>query len=385
MAKLFQVTLPSGLSSVKLDSQGRATVQYTVKNVSARPIDGRAVLVSLPQTKPSSGCVEKGWVKIDGKTDRHFDPDKEETFTIKIAVPPKSPAGTCTFRMDAVWVQQPDQGDPGGAIAFTVAETPPPPPFKWWLIPVIAVVLIAIGVGVWLAVRGGGHKIPDLTGQTVPEADATLKAGGFALDSNVQTAESTAADSGKIVSQSPAPGQKASQGQTVQVTLGAQMVAVPQLIGHPYQEALGTLNDNHLTPGQTKNVQNANFAGGVVVDQSPAPQQTVKAGTAVDLQVTPQMVPVPDVTGQTLGNAILALKGLTVTSFSGDNTKTVTSQNPLPRTSVPVGSAVTLAFPPPAGGCVVANCVFTGNYVRFTVMNQYARARDAEKRKLAPQ
>jgi len=116
MAKLFQVTLPSGLSSVKLDSQGRATVQYTVKNVSARPIDGRAVLVSLPQTKPSSGCVEKGWVKIDGKTDRHFDPDKEETFTIKIAVPPKSPAGTCTFRMDAVWVQQPDQGDPGGAI-----------------------------------------------------------------------------------------------------------------------------------------------------------------------------------------------------------------------------------------------------------------------------
>jgi hypothetical protein len=385
MAKLFQITLPSGLTSVKLDSQGRGTVQYTMKNVSARPIDGRAVLISLPQTKPPSGPVEKGWVKIDGKTDRHFDVDKEETFSVKIAVPPKSPAGTYTFRLDGVWVQQTDQGDPGGALAFTVADTPPIKPFPLWIIPVIAIVLIAIGIGVWLAVRGGGTKVPDLAGQTLTDADASLKTAGFTMDSNVETAESKAADSGKIISQDPVAGKKAQKGQAVKVTLGAEMVVVPQLVGHPYQEVLGTLSDKHLTPGQTKNVQNANFAGGVVTDQSPRVDQTVKAGTAVDLQVTPQTVSVPNVTGQTLGTAILSLKGLTVTSFSGDNTKTVTSQTPTPGASVPVGSPVTLAFPPPPGGCVIANCLFTGNYVRYAVAAQYMHARDAEKRKLAPQ
>lgn len=172
MAKLFQVNLPDGLSSVKLDSQGRATIQYTVRNVSARSLDGRAVLISLPQDKSASGAVEKGWVKIDGKTDRHFDPDKEETFTVKIAVPPKSPAGTYTFRLDTVWVDQPDQGDPGGAIAFTVAEAVTTSHFPLWIIPVIAVVLIAIGVGIWLAVRKKPGDTTQTTAQT-PEKSTT--------------------------------------------------------------------------------------------------------------------------------------------------------------------------------------------------------------------
>lgn len=123
MAQLFRVSLPDGMSTVKLDSQGRGTVQYTVKNVSARALDGRAVLLSLPQAKPPSGPVEKGWVKVDGTSDRHFDIDKEETFTVKIAVPPNSAAGKYTFRLDTVWVNQPDQGDAGGAVAFTVAAS----------------------------------------------------------------------------------------------------------------------------------------------------------------------------------------------------------------------------------------------------------------------
>lgn len=380
MAKLFQVTLPNGISSVKLDSQGRATVQYTVKNVSARPIDGRAVLISLPQIKPPGGPAEKGWVKIDGKTDRHFEVDKEETFTVKIAVPPKSPAGNYTFRLDTVWVDQPDQGDPGGAVAFTVAPAAAGSGFPLWVIPVVLVVLIAVGVGVWLALRGGGSKVPDLVGKTVTDADADLKAAGYALDPNVQTSsDSKPEDSGKIVSQNPEAGQKAPKGQTVQVTLGAEMVAVPLLIGHPYQEVVGILNDKHLTPGQTKTVANPNFAGGVVVNQTPAAQQMVKSGTGIDVDVTPQTIAVPNVVGQTLGNAILALKDLTVTSFSGDSTKTVTSQNPVAGAAVPIGTAVTLAFPPPVGGCVGRLCIYQGVVARQMVYEHLMVSRGLTK------
>ena len=98
MAKLFQITRPDGMSTVKLDIQGHATVQYTVKNVSARTIDGRALLLSISQTKPPDGPVEKGWVKLEGNPERHFDINNEETFTVKIAIPPNSPVGNYTFR-----------------------------------------------------------------------------------------------------------------------------------------------------------------------------------------------------------------------------------------------------------------------------------------------
>jgi PASTA domain len=220
MAKLFQVNLPDGLSNVKLDSQGRATVQYTVKNVSARSIDGRAVLISLPQVRPPSGPVEKGWVKIDGNTDQHFDVDKEQTFTVKIAVPPNSPQGSYTFRLDTVWVDQPDQGDAGGAVAFTVA-TPPKPNghFPLWLIPVIAVVVIGIAVGIYFAVSSGGAKVPDLTGVTADAAKTAVEGVGMTLDS--KTVASTPDNAGKVFSQSPAAGQKATKGGTVEVQVGA--------------------------------------------------------------------------------------------------------------------------------------------------------------------
>ena len=372
MAKLFQITLPSGLTSVKLDSQGRGTVQYTVKNVSARPIDGRAVLISLPQTKPPSGPVEKGWVKIDGKTDRHFDVDKEETFSVKIAVPPKSPAGTYTFRLDGVWVQQTDQGDPGGALAFTVADTAPSKPFPLWIIPVIAVVLIAIGIGVWLAVRGGGTKVPDLAGQTLTDADASLKAAGFSLDSNVETKESKAEDSGKIISQDPLAGQKAQKGQAVKVTLGTQMVTVPLLVGQPFtgvQTLLAGQPGGGLTLGKSTPVTNPNYVGGIVAAQDPPPGAVKPAGTPVDVQVTPLTVVVPNVVGQSLGNALNALRAnFQPPTWSGDSTLTVISQTPPPGASVPIGGPATLTFP--VGSCAVRICLIQGIAARRMGLEQ---------------
>ncbi len=372
MAKLFQITLPSGLSNVKLDSQGRATVQYTVKNVSARPIDGRAVLISLPQTKPPSGCVEKGWVKVDGKTDRHFDPDKEETFTVKIAVPPKSPAGTCTFRLDAVWVQQPDQGDPGGAIAFTVPETPPDKPFPRGLIPVIAVVLIAIGIGVWLAVKGGGPKVPDLHGQSVTDAATALQVVGLTLDNNPDTVDSKPEDSGKIVSQSPKAGEKASKGQSVKVTLGTQTVTVPLLVGQPFagvQILLAGQPGGGLTLGKSTPVTNPNYVGGIVAAQDPPPGAARRAGTSVDVQVTPLTVVAPNVVGQTLGNALNILRpNFQPPTWSGDATQAVASQNPAAGVSVPIGGPVTLTFPP--GSCAGRICLVEGFAARKMGLEQ---------------
>lgn len=371
MAKLFQITLPDGMSNVKLNSQGNATVQYTVKNVSARPIDGRAVLVSLPQTKPPSGVVEKKWATIEGKTDRHFDVDREETFTVKIAVPQKSPPGNYTFRLDTVWVDQTDQGDAGGVVAFSVATgTEPTKKFPLWIIPLIVVVLIGIGVGVWFAVRGGGPKVPNVVAKPLSDAIAEIVAAGFTPDPNPQMAEGKPEDSGNVISTDPPAGTRAAKGETVHLTVGGEMIEVPMLIGHPYQEASGLLDK--LVPGEVKTVPNPNFAGGVVTDQNPRAGQKVKSGSAVNMQVTPQTIPVPNVVGQPLGSAILTLKGFTVNSFSGDSTKNVTSQIPAPGTPSPVGSNVSLAFPPPPGGCYLRTCMVVGP---LAVQSAYFSAR----------
>ena len=154
MAKFFQINIPEGASIVKLDSQGRAAVQYTVRNVSAAPIDGRAVLASVPGAIPANDPVQKKWVSIDPPAERHFDKDKEEVFTAKIAVAAKSAQpGDYTFRLDVASVAVPDVGDQGPPVRFTVAQTQKPPSKMWLWIVLAVVFVLALGVGIWLAVR----------------------------------------------------------------------------------------------------------------------------------------------------------------------------------------------------------------------------------------
>jgi hypothetical protein len=385
MAKCFQITT-NVKSDLSLDSLGRASCQITAKNVTGAACDGRAVPVSIPVTSPASGAVQNGWIKIDAP-EQHFERDQEKVFVAKIEVPKdKAKPGKYQFAVDVVLVATPDVGDRSQTIAFTVPEKVVKPPIHipGWVIPVVLVVVVVLGVGLWLALRSSGPTVPDLHGQTLSQADGTLKSAGLMLDQDVQTAESKVEDSGKITEQRPVSGQKATKGQAVQVTVGAQMVAVPQLIGHSFQEVLAILGDKKLAVGQAKTAQNPNFAGGVVFDQSPAAQQVVKSGSAVDVQVTPLMVTVPNVVGQRLGDAVNTLKQLSVTSLSGDyNNQTVISQNPAPGASVPVGSPVALAFPV-VFSCGGINCIYQGNFVRLTMMNHAALARELEQQKVPP-
>ena len=160
MAKYFQVTGPQGMSAIRLDSQGRAAVQYTAKNVTGAAVDGRAVLVSVPAANAASGVVQKGWVKIDGLAERHFARDQEEVFLVKIAAPAGSPAGRYTFRLDVVSVAMPDEGDAGPVVEFSVIATTAKAgggDSKWLLIILLVVLVLLIGgVTIWLLMRKSG-------------------------------------------------------------------------------------------------------------------------------------------------------------------------------------------------------------------------------------
>lgn len=348
MARYFQIgSTGTKDNKVNLDSQGRGSVQYTVKNVTGAPVDGRAVLVSVPVTKPPAGPVENGWVKIVPPTDRHFD-QQEEQFVVNIEVPQKdrSKAGTYTFRLDTVLVSVPDRGDEGPVMAFEVKPAVVENGSKLaWLIPLIAVLVIGVGVGVWLMLSRGGGKVPDVKGKSVADAAAALTAAKYVPDPTLSTDTSDASEANKVMYTDPAAGTKAAEGTKVHMTVGAAQTSVPMLVGQTLEQAQTLLAKTNLALGNVKNAPNPNFNGDVVSDQSlPAGRQVV-TNTAVDLTVTPKTVSVPDVRGTLLNAAIQRLRAgnLQLGDVYCDQVGSpIVNQSPAANTPEPVGTAVNI-------------------------------------------
>jgi len=380
VTKNFQINRPDGMSTLKLDSRGSASVQYTVKNVSARAIDGRAALVSLPQTTPpTSGAVEKGWVKIEGATDRHFDIDKDETYTVRVTVPPKSPAGNYSFRLDMASVAKTDEKDEGQPVAFAVAApvvTHTHVPIWAWLVPLLVVVLVGAGIGLWLVLKPSGIAVPDLSGQTIPAATSALAAVKLTLDPNVDSVQSKPEDSDKVVSQTPPAKATAKTGDSVHVKVGAEMVSVPEVTLHPLSEAQNILGSNHLSVGKVTNQDHAGVVGGTVWQQSPEKGTPVLANSEVALWVAPQTVAVPQVTGMKVGPAVQRLQqvGLQLGTLNGDLVEQpVTAQSPAPPAQVALGTKVDLTVPRSPFCIPITRCIFAGTTARLLVNPPVAR------------
>jgi hypothetical protein len=288
MAKLFQITLPEGLSTLALDSQGHGTVHYSVKNVSARPIDGRAVLVCLPQGDSNNG-IQKNWITLDGKAERHFAVNGEDTFTVNIAVPARSPAGTYGYRLDVVSLAKPDEGDSSQPTKFTVIPAAPPPK-KWGLIAaIVTAVLIVAGIAIWAANRPKTPTVPNLVGMTVPNATAALTTAKLQLNPTQLQVPGGADSVGTVVAQTPAAGTSVAANSSVQLSVGVpQKVTVPSLIGMSVTQAQQALPSG-LTLGTptTLSVYNPSFPVGSVISQSPTAGQSVNPNTVIALSLNP--------------------------------------------------------------------------------------------------
>jgi hypothetical protein len=201
------------------------------------------MLVSVPS---APGAVEKNWVKIDPPTDKPFDPGQSQTFVVNVAVPPKSQAGSYSFRLDTVLVAKPDEGDQSSPLTFSVAAvSPSTKPFPWWILVVALVVLIALGVVLWLVLAHKGSKsenasdqppaasqtetveVPDLTGHTPEQAQNALQTAGLKLDPNYGSlTAANSPDIGKVGKQSPSPGEKVAKDSPVKIFV-ANTLSVP--------------------------------------------------------------------------------------------------------------------------------------------------------------
>jgi hypothetical protein len=164
MARPFNVT--AAADSVRLDAQGRGATTYTVSNISGRARRGRARLVP---GDPAQGS----WLSVEGEAERDFTADGTQQYVVKIAVPPGTPAGKFTFGLDVVSVENPDEEfTQGPKVAFEVAPPAKKKPFPWWIIAVIAALLVVGGLVAWLL-----HRKPAEPDRAPLQASCTADAG----------------------------------------------------------------------------------------------------------------------------------------------------------------------------------------------------------------
>ncbi len=136
-------------------------------------------------------------------------------------------------------------------------------------------VLVVFSATAYLAfilfVRRGATTVPDVVSLTPPAAAARLRDGGLRLAGERSERYDAEVPAGRILLQRPAAGGLVKRGSTVEVvvSLGPQLVEVPDLSGSALQAAQVTLAAAGLTVGRTISVYHDAATPGTVVDQSP--------------------------------------------------------------------------------------------------------------------
>ena len=95
--------------------RGLLEASFTVTNTSAQALKGRLL------TRPADPASPE-WFSIVGESVRDFAPNAAEQVVVQLDVPPGSPPGSYSFRLDAVSEVDPDEDfTEGPSVAFDVA------------------------------------------------------------------------------------------------------------------------------------------------------------------------------------------------------------------------------------------------------------------------
>lgn len=246
MANIFAITTVN--DKLKADA-GSATIVFTVTNTTSRPLRGIAKIKPL-------GSTEAQWLKIDGETERDFPAGGTHQFTVifnkpKPAAPPigAQPAELFPFRLDEISAANPDEDFTEGpmvTIEIPEQKVEEKKPFPWWIIPVAAVLLIFAGVILWLVLRNGGAKVPEVTGLAYPEAEKTLTDAGFTAQKSEEIAPDKTLD--VVFNQDPPAGAKADPAVAVKLSVPA-ATTVPNLVNLTLNAAITALEKKGLKIG----------------------------------------------------------------------------------------------------------------------------------------
>src|SRR3954453_16527522 len=156
---------------------------------------------------------------------------------------------------------------------------------------------------------GGGVNTPNVVGQSLADAEATLAGKGLAVGKIVQQYD-TKVPRGDVISQDPPPDILLRKGQSVDlvVSLGVHIVIVPgDLVGLTQDEARARLGVALLRVGQVVS-RNSDAPAGQVLGTDPTGGSRVAENTAVTLFVSNARVKVPNVIGKDAATATSLLE-----------------------------------------------------------------------------
>ncbi len=318
MPKTFTITSTAG-DTIKTDDKGHTQAAFAVTNTTSRPVRGMASASALDSTKQE-------WLKITGEADRDFEAGGTQQYVVTFDAPipaatdakaaaaadPKAaPAAAATpadkfgFRLNVASATNPDEDFAESPIIRVELPAPKPvvpkKPFnkKLLLIPIIAVVLIAVGLGSYFALRKTDVAVPNVVGMTLDEASAALTAAKLTpVEQEVQITGK--APAGQVIDQEPkADSAPVPKGTEVKlITEGVEpKVDVPDVTKRLIDDAKTRLTDKGLSVVVTSTDLAEGLQPNQVVSQQPAAGAQVKAGSTVELVIAVQrQIPVPDVT-----------------------------------------------------------------------------------------
>jgi serine/threonine-protein kinase len=281
-------------------------------------------------------------------------------------------------------------------------QTPPPgpPPTEprrrnpWpWIALLLALLLAGGGVAAYLLTRPVKVTVPPVVGEQLNPARTVLQNAGFTV--SVLNVPSNAA-TGTVIAENPPGNTKANKGSNVTLTVssGPGTATVPGVVGLPLDQAKSTIQTAHLAVGRVIHQSSTQYPAGQVINTSPLAGQTTPVNTRIDLIVStgPPQVAIPDVTGETEGqaksnlNPTFVVKTVTQTSTSA-TAGTVIDQTPTGRTLALPGTTVTIVVakaPPMANvpnvtGQTAAAATASLQQAGFTVVQQSKHVTDQAK------
>jgi eukaryotic-like serine/threonine-protein kinase len=185
-------------------------------------------------------------------------------------------------------------------------------------------------------------SVPQVTGLNQAAAEAALRKAGLTPGAVTQAASSTIG-AGIVISTDPAAGVSWPQNRRVGLTVSAGP-PLPDFVGQQFQAAQGQAQSGGYQLQQVTDAS-SNQPQGTITSQSPAPGTPITPGEVVIVHVSngPPEVAVPDVTGDTVGEAtrILEKAGFQVQVSSGIFSSRIVSGES-PSGQAPQGSTITL-------------------------------------------
>ena len=171
-----------------------------------------------------------------------------------------------------------------------------------------------VGTTVTVVLSAGPQQIEvaDVRGESVEDATATLEDDGFTITSTERFDADLPA--GQVLGTDPDPGSEVDEASevTLIVSLGPEPVAVPELRGRSLGEVTTELEDLGLSVEVTQRSFSDEAPEGDVLGQDPPPGEELLPGETVDVAVSdgPEPIEVPNVRGQSTGEAVAELEAL---------------------------------------------------------------------------